>query len=81
MYINIPYVPENDLIDRDTFAKELGAIEISEDARYRAFAAVYGIRPRRVTFEINESTQLRKLLDLLIRFGIGHRVTTEFEYL
>jgi hypothetical protein len=81
MYINIPYVPENDRIDRDTFAKELEAIDISEDSRFRAFAAVYGLRPRRVNFEITESDQLRQLLNVLGRFGIGYRVTPEPEYI
>ena len=81
MYIHIHYVPENDRVDRHTFAKELEVIDISEDSKFRAFAAVYGLRPRRANFEISESDQLRELLNVLMRFGIGYRVTPEPEYL
>src|SRR5512147_2484988 len=62
VYINIPYVAENDHIDRDRFVQELTFAEISEDSRHEAYAAVYNRLPRGVNFAIDETDQARSLL-------------------
>ena len=80
VYINIPYVSENEKIDRQLFIKELSLAEISEEARFEAYEAVYNRLPRGVNFEFSDTDQVRELLSVLLRMRIAYRITTEPEY-
>ena len=78
VYINIPYVVENDRIDRALTAKELQILNISETAKHDAFEAIYNKRPRGV--DLDDRTQAAALQDLLSRLGVPYRQTNESEY-
>ena len=80
VYIDIPYTPDNDRIDRDLLIKELKFIDVSEDVRYEAFAAIYNRLPRGVPFEIEETDQARLLIGVLQNMRVGYRISTESEY-
>ena len=80
VYISIPYVAENDLIDRDRFIEELKIIEISDEAKSEAFDAVYNRLPRGLHFEISETEEMRSFLQVLLRLGIGYRISADSEY-
>ncbi len=79
VYINIPYQVENDRIDRATVIKEIGALDINEDAKYEAFEAIYHRKPHGVSFDeksLNEATRLETVLQ---RLGIAYRQSEESE--
>ena len=65
-------------VDRGVTAKELELLDISEDQRYEAFAAIYNIRPRGVEFSDPKKAAL--LEAALKRLGVPHRRSTESEY-
>jgi hypothetical protein len=78
VYVNIPYVVENDRLDPDFVSKELGLLNISEEAKSEAFAAIYHKRPRGVGFaNLNEALMLQKTL---YRLGVPYRQSAESEY-
>lgn len=78
VYVNIPYVPENDKVDPFLVGKELGVLNISEGAKYEAFAAIYNKHPRGVNFtNIVEASLLQRAL---YRLGIPFRQSDESEY-
>jgi hypothetical protein len=78
VFVNIPYVRENDRLDPKVVGQELALLSISEDAKFDAFAAIYHKRPRGVGFaELNDALQLEKVL---YRLGVPYRQTTESDY-
>ena len=77
-YINIPYVVENNRIDKERVRKELQQLDLSESAKAETLAAVYSLRPRGV--ELTEPTQAMELKTLLTRLGIPHRQSEVSEY-
>ena len=78
VYINIPYVTENDRVEAYVAQRELESLRISESAKHDAFAAIYNKRPRGVEFERpSEAIQLQSALS---RLGVPFRVTSEPEY-
>jgi hypothetical protein len=78
VYVNIPYVVENDRIARELTAKELKILEINEAAKHEAFAAIYNKRPRGVNFtDVNQALQLQQTLS---RLGVPYRQSPESEY-
>lgn len=78
VYINIPYVPENKKISRDLVEKELQALEISDDAKWNVFEAIYNLHPRGVSFaDLKEAFQLEKVLS---RLGVPYRQSEESEF-
>lgn len=80
VYINIPYVPENNRIDRELTIKEIQSLEISDAAKHDAFAAIYNLKPRGVNFEGEESAEATRLEGVLNRLGIPYRRSEESEY-
>lgn len=80
IYINIPYVPENERIDKDFAKKELQILEISENAKQITFEAIYNLKPRGVNFEGGELKEVLKLEVLLSKLGIPYRRSEESEY-
>jgi hypothetical protein len=78
VYVNIPYVVENDKLDRSAVSKELGLLNISEDARREAFAAIFNKRPRGVSF--NSIVEASVLQRTLYQLGVPFRQSDESEY-
>lgn len=79
VYINIPYVHENNRIDKSLAEKELAILNISDEAKHDAFEAIYNIHPRGVTFgkDLKEALLLE---DALNRLGVPYRQSEEPEY-
>lgn len=78
VYINIPYVVENDRIDRGRTAKELELLDIGEAAKHDAFDAIYNKLPRGV--DIDDKQQASRLQEALSRLGVPYRQSNESEY-
>jgi hypothetical protein len=81
VYINIPYIPENNRISKDLTQKELEALDISDDAKTSAFAAIYNRLPRGVPFAEDDLNQANLLERTLIRLGIPVRQSELPEFL
>lgn len=78
VYVNIPYVVENDRIEAYITQRELQVLSISETAKHEAFAAIYNKRPRGVSFEsLKEAIMLEKVL---YHLGVPYRTTAESDY-
>jgi len=78
VYVNIPYVMENNRLDAATVGRELSVLAISESAKYEAFEAIYHKRPRGVDF--GETTDAATLENLLRRLGVPFRRSNESDY-
>ena len=81
VFINIPFVPENKRISRDLTHKELEALDISDEAKTSAFAAIYNRLPRGVIFAEDDLNQANLLERALIRLGIPVRQSELPEFL
>lgn len=78
VYVNIPYVVENDRIEAHVTQRELEILRISDSAKHDAFAAIYNKRPRGVNFDNpSEAVQLQNALH---RLGVPFRTSSESEY-
>jgi hypothetical protein len=73
-------MPENNRIDKDLTATELQNLDISDDARWNAFEAIYNRLPRGVSFEGKEAGKAQLLETVLRRLGISYRQTESSEY-
>ena len=80
VYINIPYVPENNRIDKDLVKKEIKSLDISESAKHDAYAAIYNLHPRGVNFESKDLMEAFMLEDALHRVGVPFRRSEKSEY-
>lgn len=80
IYINIPYVTENNRIDKDFAKKEIQFLNINEAAKQDAYAAIYNLHPRGVNFESKDSAEALLLTGFLKRLGIPYRESEESEY-
>jgi hypothetical protein len=78
VYINIPYVVENDRIDRTLTTKELQVLTISETAKQVAFDAIYNKLPRGLDLEDGKHASM--LEEVLSRLGVPYRRSNEAEY-
>jgi hypothetical protein len=78
VYVNIPYVAENDRIEAYRTQSELEHLSISESAKHDACAAIYNKRPRGVQFDRPSEAIL--LQSALSRLGVPYRVTSEPDY-
>jgi len=78
VFVNIPYVVENDRVDPSLVGKELKLLNISEAAKHDAFAAIYNKLPRGVNFEnVTQALELQKVLHHL---GVPYRQSEESDY-
>jgi len=78
VYVNIPYVVENDRLKASVVGKELSALSISEFAKHEAFEAIFHKRPRGVDF--SDASDAVMLENVLRRLGVPFRRSNESEY-
>lgn len=71
-YIKIPYNPSNDSIDKQTIISGIKDLNISEDAKYETFEAIYNIQPEGVLMDDNEPDEIMNLERFLRRYRIPH---------
>lgn len=79
VYIDIPYVPENNRINKDLVKKELQVLNISNEAKLNVYNAIYNFKPRGVSFgdNLKEASNLQNILK---RLSIPYRQTEDSEY-
>lgn len=80
VYIDIPYVAENNRIDKELTKRELDILNISENAKQNAYTAIYNFRPRGVDFKGKEAIEAILLEVVLKKLGIPYRRVNEPEY-
>jgi hypothetical protein len=80
VYINIPYIPENNKINKDVAKKEIQSLDINNNAKQSAYAAIYNLHPRGVNFERKNAVEAFMLEDVLKRLGVPYRKSEESEY-
>jgi hypothetical protein len=80
VYINIPFVVENNRIDKDFAKSELQILDISDDAKQEAFKAIYDRKIRGVNFDDKDSKEVLLLEKTLTRLGVPFRQSEESEY-
>jgi hypothetical protein len=80
VFINIPFVDENKNIDTDVVKKALDSLDISEDAKYEAFQAIYNRKPRGVPFDDKDLTKAISLEKALAKLGIPYRQSEISEF-
>lgn len=79
VYIDIPFVPENNRIDKDLVKKELQLLNISDEIKLSVYNAIYNHKPRGVSFgdNLKEASTLQNILS---RLSIPYRQTEDTEY-
>ncbi len=80
VYVSIPYVPENNRIDKDLVKKEIGFLEIPENAKEVAIAAIYNQNPQGVDFAGKYSVDAIILESVLSKLGIPYRRLEKSDY-
>lgn len=80
VFINIPFVPENKIIDTDVVKRALDSLDISEDAKYEAFQAIYNRQPRGVQFDEKDKSKAVSLENALAKLGIPYRQSELSEF-
>ena len=80
VFINIPFVNENKLIDTAIVKKTLDSLDISEDAKYEAFQAIYNRKPRGVQFDDKDLNKAVSLENALAKLGIPYRQSEISEF-
>ena len=79
VYIDIPYVPENDRINKDLVKKELQMLNISDEAKLKIYNAIYNLKPRGFSFGDN-TKEANTLQSILSRLSIPYRQTEDSEF-
>ena len=80
VYINIPFVVENNRIDKDHVKNEIQFLDIGEHAKKGAYAAIFNIIPRGVEFTGESLKEVVILEQTLQKLGIPYRRSEESEY-
>ena len=78
VYINIPYVTENDTIDKDFAVEQIQTLTISDEAKWEAYKAIYHLQPRGVAFE--DPAEAFQLETVLKKLGVPYRQTETSEF-
>jgi hypothetical protein len=79
VYINIPFVVENNRIEKDFARRELQDLEISNEAKYEAFEAIYNRTTRGVDFALHQTKEVLLLENALYRLGAPYRRSEKSE--
>jgi hypothetical protein len=77
IYLEIPYVAENDRVSRISAESEIKILNISDITKAEIFEAIYHRRPEGVSFEDKDFDQVLLLENALNRFGIPYRQIKE----
>lgn len=80
VYISIPYVPENNRIDKKLVEKEIGVLGIGEDEKHNVYKSIYNLKPRGVDFKGTDTVEVGKLESTLRKLGIPYRRLEESDY-
>ncbi len=80
VYISIPYVPENNRIDKKLVENEIEILAISDDEKYNVYEAIYNLMPRGVDFEGVDTIATDELQSALRKLGIPYRRLEESDY-
>ena len=80
VYINIPFVIENNRIDKDFARNELQILDISDEAKQEAFRAIYDRKIRGVNFDSKDTKEVLLLEKTLARLGVPFRQSEQSEY-
>ncbi len=80
VFINIPFVDDNKNIDVDIVIRALDSLDISEDAKYEAFQAIYNRKPRGVPFDDKDLNKAVLLEKALAKLGIPYRQSEISEF-
>lgn len=73
VYIDIPFVIENNRIDRALARKEIQVLDISDDVKNDAFEAIYHRNPLGVNFANKDLKQAQSLQTVLSKLGAPYR--------
>mgnify|MGYP000321255022 CR=1 FL=1 len=77
IYLEIPYVAENDRVSRVSAESEIKILNISDSTKAEIFEAIYHRHPEGVNFEDKQLEQVLLLENALSRFGIPYRQIKE----
>ena len=77
IYLEIPYVAENNRVSRITAKNEILVLELSDEAKAEVFEAIYHRQPSGVSFEDSEHDQVLLLESTLRRLSIPYRQVKE----
>ena len=80
VYISIPYVPENNRINKDLVKKEIDILGIGDDEKQIVYKAIYNLKPRGVDFKGTDTVEVSKLESTLRKLGIPYRRLEESDY-
>ena len=80
LFMEIPFVIENNRIERETTRRELAMLEISEGLKDEAFEAVYSLRKRGISFDEKDIKQALVLERVLAKLGIPYRLAEVSEF-
>lgn len=80
VYISIPYVPENNRIDKNLVKNEIDVLDIDDDAKDNIFKAIYSLKPRGVDFKGIDTNAVDELQSILRKLGIPYRRLEESDY-
>ncbi len=71
-FIKIPYTSSNDSIDKQTIISGIRALNISEDAKYNTFEAIYNVSPDGVLMDDSAPDEIMNLERFLRRYRIPY---------
>jgi predicted transcriptional regulator len=77
VYLEIPYIAENNRVNRTTAQNEIQILKISNEAKADVFEAIFNRRPNGVSFEDKEIDQVLLLEKVLGKLGIPYRQVKE----
>ncbi|MCU1288565.1 MAG: hypothetical protein JWN60_794 [Acidobacteria bacterium] len=73
LYIEIPYIDENNRIDRTSAQNEIQMLEISDEEKANVFDAIYHRKPNGVGFDSKDLKEVMLLETALLRLGVPFR--------
>ena len=77
LYIEIPYVAENNRVSKTSAKNEIQILDISDEAKADVYEAIFHRRPSGVSFEDKDLEQVLLLENALRRLGIPYRHVKE----
>jgi hypothetical protein len=77
LYIEIPYVSENNRVNKVWARNEIRILKITDEAKADVFEAIYHRLPGRVSFEDKEIEQVLLLEAALRKLGVPYRQIKE----